>query len=288
MTLSPLAVDQYRYQGTYLRDTVGVAIANVTEADCPRQRVAFSPPPSGAVSVDTVTAGWRAGEDGQAAMCLAQTRWRLPDAAGEHYLRARIVGASSGPQETFIRAIARKRAYVFSGIIGLVNVGPLGQHSYDAMVPSGGDTVTVVEVTTDGQTTVTKTTTEEEPGSLVRVRRDPGLDFAPVIGINTVIWESWPAIRAWAAVSLEDIDGGLYFGLSALQLIGKMDAERAIVDILIGARLTLRDVARTGADTCDGGVSSCTKKQPFLDGIAFGVVIDGTSVLSSILKAFGM
>jgi hypothetical protein len=273
--LTALGGGQAGWQGEPLGHAVGVVIRDISPAACTRQRIAFSSGGGAAVVPDTVFASW------SDSRCAARTAWRLPKDAGRHHLRARIVGTAGGRSETFIDAIARRSAYLISGVVGVWNA-----RNYNAVVRSA-DTVVVTEEVPDGSGGKISTThTVIMKGSPEAERQDLGTEVDPMLGVSFALFSSWDRLRAWAGVSLDDIDRAFYTGISILPLWRRWKAESSIIDIAIGVRFVRRDTANR--DCADPGVDLCSRSSVLVDGPVFGVTVDGTTILSAVTKAFGL
>jgi hypothetical protein len=274
-SLKAIGGGQAGWQGEPLGHAVGVVIRDISPAACSRQRIAFTSGGGAAVVPDTVFARWAGSR------CVARTTWRLPKDAGRHHLRARIAGTPGGRSETFIDAIARRSAYLISGVVGVPNA-----RNYNAVVRSA-DTVVVTEEVPDGSGGKISTThTVVMKGDRETEKQDLGTEVDPMLGVSFALLSSWDWLRAWAGVSLDDIDSALYTGISILPLWRQWKAESSIIDIAIGVRFVRRETANR--DCADPGVDLCSRSSVLVDGPVFGVIVDGTTILSAVTKAFGL
>jgi hypothetical protein len=193
-------------------------------------------------------------------------------------MSARIVG-SPGPTEVF-SAVARQLPRLAFGVVGAWARG--GYKELAAKADTVAVSTEIVDPAT-GSKTVRTTREITDRSELNDVEESFEMDGA--FGVDFPLRPRWTWLRTFVGLSTKAPTEVFYAGFSPLQALTRyqQSMEAIGIDLFVGARLTNRKVASTTG--CDGE-PPCSERDFRLDGLYGSVMIDGSQVLSSVLKAF--
>jgi hypothetical protein len=246
-----------------------VTLETVSPTDCSSARVAFRPSSGGSVSQDTVRAEWVEGA------CRAETNWTFAPTVGRQFLRATVTGSSNSVP---IPGLARAAPRVMFGTS--LHFGRQDGRVRDLAV----DTLKVVTNAYDASGNLVTSTTDQlldttRHSATADVR---GFGVDPVIGVDFALFPEikWTRfIRVFLGVSAEDPTKRFYWGFSPTQLLWQEANEGVPINIQFGAQIER-------ADYVTGQTPPFARQTRWLWGWSVLTVVDGSSLLSGLLKAF--